>query len=233
MIFVVAEIGVNWDGDFELVNDMMKNAKIAGCNAVKFQSFDELIVKEHPKKELLLKTSISKSNIDEIDKIAKSVKIEWFSTPMYPEAVTLLDPYVDKYKIRNFDGEQLVKNHCSDLVKKVLDTGKEIIVSSYTEPSSCKMYNNNKISWLYVVPKYPCKLYDLDFSKLHKYQGYSNHCPEIIAPVTASILGSKIIEIHITSDKNKNFVDNAVSFDYLELKQVVSLIRKSENIKIN
>ena len=145
MTFVVAEIGVNWNGNFKLVQEMIENAKKAGCNAVKFQSFNESIVKEHPDKELLLKTSISKDNIDEIDGIAKKAGIEWFSTPMYPEAVTLLNPYVSKYKIRNFDGEQLVKNHTSEIIKKVLDTGKEIIISSHIDPSSCKIYNNEKI----------------------------------------------------------------------------------------
>ena len=41
MVFVVAEIGVNWDGDFELAKQMMNMAKKCGCNAVKFQAFDD------------------------------------------------------------------------------------------------------------------------------------------------------------------------------------------------
>ena len=48
MVFVVAEIGVNWDGDFEIAKSMMENARNAGCNAVKFQSFNEDIIKDHP-----------------------------------------------------------------------------------------------------------------------------------------------------------------------------------------
>ncbi len=232
MVFVVAEIGVNWNGDFDLVKEMMKNAKLADCNAVKFQSFDKSIVKEHKKKDMLLKTSISKNNIEEINRIAKSVGIEWFCTPMYSAAVELLEPYVNRYKIRNFDAKEFVKNQISELVQKILDTNKKIIVSSHVKPSTCKMYNHEKISWLYVVPKYPCQLSDLDFSLLNEFDGYSNHCPNIIAPLSAVILGAKIIEVHITSDKNKNFVDNVVSFDYSELKQLVGFIRESESIKI-
>ena len=57
MVFVVAEIGVNWDGNFETAKNMMKNAKSSGCNAVKFQSFDEEIIKNHPQKSRLIKSA--------------------------------------------------------------------------------------------------------------------------------------------------------------------------------
>ena len=47
MVFLVAELGVNWNGDFELVQKMMLNAKTLGCNSVKFQVFDEIILGNH------------------------------------------------------------------------------------------------------------------------------------------------------------------------------------------
>lgn len=233
MVFVVAEIGVNWNGDFELIKEMMREAKHAGSNAVKFQAFEESAVKDHPQQSMLMKTSISEKNIDEINNISKSVGIEWFCTPMYVGAVDMLEPYVKKFKIRNFDSAPLVNNQKSELVEKILSTDKEIIVSSQQIPTSSDQYKNEKISWLYVVPKYPCMLSDLDFSILKHFDGYSNHCPEIIAPLSASILGAKIIEFHITSDKNNNFIDNPVSFDYSEMKKLVKMIRSSECIKIN
>ena len=92
-------------------------------------------------------------------------------------------------------------------------------------------YNNSKIKWLYCVPKYPCSLEELDFSELDKFDGFSNHCPQLMAPLSAAILGTEIIEIHITSDKTKKFIDNNVSFDYNELTEVIRLIRLSEKIK--
>ena len=66
MTFIVAEIGINWDGDFELAKEMMMQSKKAGCDAVKFQAFSEEIVKEHPEKNRLIKASISKENIETI-----------------------------------------------------------------------------------------------------------------------------------------------------------------------
>jgi len=227
--FIVAEIGVNWDGDYKLAKKMMNFAKKSGCNAVKFQAFDEKILRNHSQKERLLKTSISKKNIKKIDHIAKSIGIEWFCTPMYPEAVEMLEPYVKRYKIRFGDSKTIFRTGKSDIFEKILKTKKEIIISSKNPPTQ-KM-KNKKIKWLYVVPKYPCNLSDINFKDLYKFDGYSNHCPNIVAPLTASILGAEIIEIHITLDKSKDFIDNNVSFNPDELTELVKLIRLSEKIK--
>lgn len=231
MSFIIAEIGVNWDGDLSLAEDMMIHAKKYGCDAVKFQSFNKSIIGNHPEYERLIKTSISESNVKKINELSEIIGIEWFCTPMYVEAVDFLDPYVKRFKIREFDGRQLLENKTTDLFEKILATGKEIIISSQHSLENSKFYNHPKIKWLYCVPKYPCSLEDLDFSELGKFDGFSNHCPQIIAPLSAAILGAEIIEMHITSSKTKNFVDNNVSFDYDELKEVVRLIRLSEKIK--
>jgi len=231
MIFLVAEIGVNWDGDFKLVREMMENAKKTGFNAVKFQAYNKEIIKDHPEVNRLIKCAISTENIDEINNIAKSVGIEWFCTPMYPEAVKLLEPYVKRYKIRVSDGRTLLKNGSSELFDLILETKKDVIVSVEQNPSTSKYFNRPQIKWLYCVSKYPCDLNDLDFSEINFFDGFSNHCPQIIAPLSAAILGTKIIEIHVTSDKSKKFVDNPVSFDYSDQKKLVKLIRDSEKIK--
>lgn len=231
MSFIVAEIGVNWDGNFTLLEEMMIHAKNSGCDAVKFQSFNKSIIGNHPEYERLIKTSISESNVKKINELSQSVEIEWFCTPMYVEAVDFLDPYVKRFKIREFDGRQLLENKTTDLVEKVLGTGKEVIISSKHSLENSRFYNHPKIKWLYCVPKYPCSLEEIDFSELGKFDGFSNHCPQIVAPLSAAILGAEIIEMHITSSKTKNFVDNNVSFDYDELEEIVRLIRLSEKIK--
>ena len=230
-VFIVAEIGVNWNGDFNLAEQMMNVAKKAGCNAVKFQAFNENLISTHPEKERLLKTSISKDNIKKIDNISKKIGIEWFCTPMYPEALEFLEPYVNRYKIRVFDGKPLFENKSSELLEQITKTGKDIIISCENPPNQTKLYQNQKVRWMYCVPKYPCSLKDLDFSKINEFDGFSNHCPDIIAPLTSVILGAKIVEIHITLDRSKDFIDNPVSFEPSELFDLVKLIRKSEEIK--
>lgn len=228
---IIAEIGVNWDGDFNLLKEMMTEAKSAGCDYVKLQAFTKDMTKEHPESERLAKTSVSKENIQKIDQLANEVCIEWFCTPMFPEAVDFLDPYVKRFKIRELDGRPLLENKTTPLFEKLKKTNKEIIISTVKVPSDIKYHGLKNLKWLYCVPKYPCDLKDFDFTEIKKFDGFSNHSNEIIVPITAAVLGANILEIHITSDKNKNFFDNNVSFDYSELKEIVRMIRLAEKIK--
>jgi N,N'-diacetyllegionaminate synthase len=227
---IIAEIGVNWDGDFGIAEKLVKGAKNAGCNLVKFQSFNKEIVEKHPEWKRLMKSTISEENIEEITKICNKNQIEFLCTPMYTNAVDLLNPYVKRFKIREFDGRDILNGENFKLFQKIQKTNKEIIISTNTNPKKMKKIFNN-IKWLYCVPKYPCKLEEIDFSELENFDGYSNHCPNIIAPLTASILGAEIIEVHITLDRTGNFIDNHVSFDLDELVNLVSQIKDAEMIQ--
>jgi N,N'-diacetyllegionaminate synthase len=231
MVSIIAEIGINWDGDFELVSKMIKKSKLAGCDLVKFQSFNEKIVENHPEKKRLMNSSITSENIEKIDKISKDIGIEWFCTPMYPEAVELIDPYVNRFKIREKDARNLQENEINPILKEVLKKNKEIMISSEKFPEKSKLVKNKKIRWLYCVPKYPCMIEEVDFKNIKKFDGYSNHCSESIIPITAITLGSDILEIHVTSDKSKKFIDNPVSFDFTELTKLIKQIRMLEKIK--
>jgi sialic acid synthase SpsE len=231
MTTIIAEIGVNWDGNFNLVKEIMSRVKEAGCDAVKFQAFDEKIVQSHPQKNRLLKSSISKNNIETIHELAKKIGIEWFCTPMYVGAIDLLEPYVSRYKIREVDGRSFLEGKSSELIDLLLKTGKDVIVSTQQSPKNNKLFNEPKIQWLYCVPKYPCDLEDLDFTTFSDFDGYSNHCPHIIAPLTSVVLGGKIVEFHITSNKTMDFIDNNISFDYEQMNVLIKLIRLAERIK--
>ena len=231
MVFITAEIGVNWDGDLDLAEQMMIEAKKANCDAVKFQAFNENIVKDHPEKERLLKTAISKDNIEDIHLLARKIGIEWYCTPMYPEAIDFLDPYVNRFKIRYHDSLDLHQNKTNKIISKVLKCDKETIISSQKSPKELEIYDNPNIKWLYVVPKYPCRLEDLDFRNLKDFDGYSNHCTHLLAPLTAVILGVKMLEIHMTLNKEKDFVDNNVSFDSSNLIELINSIKITKKIQ--
>ena len=231
MVFITAEIGVNWDGDFILIEKMMRDAKNAGCDAVKLQAFYEKIVSENPEKNRLLKSSISRNNIEQINSISKKIGIEWYCTPMYPDAIDFLDSFVKRYKIRYDDSLPLHENKTTPLISKALETEKQIIVSTQKNPKQLELYNNNNVKWLYVVPKYPCSIDELDFSNLSDFDGFSNHCIHFLAPLSAVILGAKMIEIHVTSNKDKDFIDNPVSFDTNETRKLETLIRYAEKMR--
>ena len=231
MVFITAEIGVNWEGDFILLEKMMRDAKNAGCDAIKLQAFDEKIVSEHPKKSRLLKSSVSRDNIEQINSISKKMNIEWYCTPMYPDAIDFLDSFVKRYKIRYSDSLPLHENKTTSLISKALETEKQIIVSTQRSPKQLELCNNNNVKWLYVVPKYPCSINELDFSNFSDFDGFSNHCVHFLAPLSAVMLGAKMIEIHVTSNKDKDFIDNPVSFDTNETRKLVTLIRYAEKMR--
>tara|TARA_B100000029_G_C17442667_1_gene912055 strand:- start:198 stop:893 length:696 start_codon:yes stop_codon:yes gene_type:complete len=226
MVFLIAELGVNWDGDFDLAKKMMSNAKTLGFNAVKFQAFNEDTLGNHTHLDRLMKSAITEKNVQQIDKIANDIGIEWFCTPMYPEAVSFLNPFVTRFKIREIDGRILLRNQKTPLIEAIINTEKEIFVSSETSPESCKYYHNPNIKWLYCIPKYPCSLDEINFKEISKFHGFSNHCPEITALLTAVNSGIDIIEVHVTEDKTKEYFDNNVSFDFSELKILIAEIKK-------
>ena len=87
-------------------------------------------------------------------------------------------------------------------------------------------YNNPKLIWLYGIPKYPCEITELNFKKLDKFDGYSNHCQDPLAIYVARSLGAKYFEIHVTMDKSKDYIDNVVSFDFNETKLIIENIKK-------
>ena len=225
MVFVVAEIGVNWDGDFELVKQMMNESKTLQLSAVKFQAFTFDMTKNHPESKRLMNSSITKENVEKINDISQEIGIDWFCTPMYPEAVDFLDPFVSRYKIREFDGREIIQSNKTDLFQTVYKKHKDIFISSETIPLDCSLHNDPQIKWLYCVPKYPCSLGEIDFSLLKYFDGFSNHCSLIEAPIHALREGIEILEIHITSDKTKDFIDNNVSFDYDEIKEIMKVAK--------
>ncbi len=229
-MFLIGEIGINWDGSFEILEEMMKNCKKNECSAIKLQAFSENLVKKHPENKRLMKSSVSPDNIEKINDIANKIGIEWFCTPMYNEAVDFLEPFVKRYKIREYDGRSVLQNKNSELIDSILKTEKEIIVSVNESPINSSYYNNPKIKWLYCVPKYPAEISEHNFNNFADFNGLSNHCTHFLVPLMASILNAEILEIHVTLDKTKNFIDNNVSYDFKELEQLVNLIKLSSKM---
>ena len=224
MTEIIAEIGINWDGNFDLLNEMMAKSKEAGCNLVKLQAFERATTNNHPQTERLLKSAVTNKNIEKINDLAKSNNIEWFCTPMYPDAVKLLEPYLNQFKIREIDARELANGKSSEMIDLIIETKKPIIASSEHIPKRNDSIKS-RIRWLYCVPKYPCDYKEIDFEKMKKFNGFSNHCPEIDAPINAAKNGAEVIEVHITSNKEDDFIDNNVSFDYNQLSELIFQIR--------
>ena len=146
--------------------------------------------------------------------------------------------YTHNIKAPDLPISQRIITNKNDLFVFVRERLGHLIISQSGEkygPYLVPITNQNKdtaqIPIINNIEKQQYSKEDLDFTAIKDFDGYSNHCPHFLAPLTAVSLGAKIIEVHITSDKSKDFIDNSVSFDYKELNELVGLIRLSQRIR--
>ena len=239
MVFIVAECGVNWDGDWEYAKEMISQAKKVGADAVKFQTFLPEHVEGHPEAPRLLSSSLFYDTAKPLKAYAEDeVGIEFFVTPFYEKAIDWLETLgVNRYKIREKDARIMTEQpgYVPPLVEKALATGKELFISVQRKPIDNWLFWHPQIKWLYCLPLYPPRLEEIEFWHCRSMDGYSNHYPHIIAPLTAAILGAKIIEVHVTLSHNMDVPDKAVSLDFAELNQLVEYVRmvEKENLELS
>src|SRR3989344_722621 len=168
--FIVAEAGVNHNGDLNTAKKMIDAAADAGVDAVKFQTLtaDGLYVKnaghfttewgeKHDIYEVWKKTEVPSFWIPELASYCKSKGVIFFSSVFDEETVDLLNPYVDVFKVASSETTHI------PLLKKIAKTGKPIIFSIggadleevKEAVETVREEGNNNISILYCVPKYP------------------------------------------------------------------------------
>jgi len=216
MIFVTAEIGANWLGDYELLEFLVIACKKANINAIKLQSLTPEIISRHPELTYYESASVSPDNIEEIDKICKTHNLEWYCTPTHPDHIEFLDPYVNRFKIREKD------NQNKELCDKVFATGKRVIISSQ-KPLK---YNDERIKNLYCIPRYPTQFEEHNFNLMQKLDGFSNHCLNPLVMLKAVMLGAKYLEFHLTPTKDIFTLDNHVSYtieQFIEVNRWISV----------
>ena len=214
MVEIIAEVGVNWDGKYRYLEFLVRRAKEIGCDAVKFQAFGKEHWKNYPQFPNLKNCAVTEDNIDLIDEVCTDNNIEWFCTPTYKDCIEWLNPYVKRYKVRFKD------QHNEGLIDGIIDTHKPIIISTQNPA-----HYNSRYKTLYGIPDYPTNFKDIEFDRIPQFDGYSNHCPDKKAPILAAFIGAQIIEIHVTPNKIYPFIDNPVSFDMVQMEDIVCLIK--------
>jgi len=214
LTFIAAELGANWGGNVVILDRMIRRAKLAGCNAVKFQALSRELLARHTEWDWYHHASVTPDNIETIDRICKTHKIEWFCTPTYPDAVGFVDPYVKRWKIRHAD------NECRDIINQCDKTGKEIIVS-VDRPKQWSTH----IKQIYCIPKYPTDFGEINFDMIKRLPGWSNHCLNPMACLKAVRKGAEYIEFHLSDDLAEFAIDNKVAFSYSVMDELVRWIR--------
>lgn len=253
-VYIIAEAGVNHNGDINIAKKLIEKASEAGCDCIKFQTFNasKLVTKEAPKAEYQIKNT--KSNDSQYDMLKKlelkyddflelkeycaKFNIEFLSTPFDEEAVELLEKLnVNKYKVSSGD----ITN--KSLLKFIAKKGKQVIISTgmatLGEVENAVQWieeeGNNNIVVLHCTSNYPTPYEEVNMRAMETLKqsfqfpvGYSDHTQGIEIPLLAVSLGATLIEKHFTLDNCMEGPDHKASLEPEELGMMVKQIRNIE-----
>jgi len=252
-VFIIAEAGVNHNGDFELAKKLIDAAKDSGADAVKFQTFKtENVVTKHAgmaeyqekntgKKETMLemikKLEISYDEFKELKNYCNEKGIMFLSTPHSDDAIDFLDPLMPLYKVAS--GDLTNFPFLEKIAKKdkpiILSTGMATMEEVIEAVNVIKKSGNNQIILLHCTSNYPCDLEDVNLramltlkEKTSLLVGYSDHTIGLYASKLACKLGAVVIERHFTIDKNLPGPDHKASLSPEELKELVIAIKNKD-----
>lgn len=246
--YIIAEIGANHNGNFSKACFLIKSAKKAGCDAVKFQSWDEnLNCSSYYKKnkaELAnyLKYKLDYKKLKKLRKLAKKIQIDFGITPFtikqLKEAIKLKCNFIKiaSMDLNNYPFIEEVSKIKTDLIVSTgFSTKEEIKYAS----NIIKKRNKKNVIFLHCVSLYPPKnekLINLNnmqtIKKITGFEvGFSDHTKWIETPITAAALGAKVIEKHFTFNKNAKGWDHSVSADFEEMKNLVSATKKANKLR--
>ena len=256
--YIIAEIGINHQGDIDIAKKLIDIAAAAGCDAVKFQKRNpDVCVPEEQKNkprvwqgeemtylEYKYKVEFGKKEYDEIDSYCKVKNIDWSASPWDMDSLEFLSNYdIPFIKIPS----AMLTN--DELLTACIETGKKVIfsVGMSTEKeiqdavdclrSAKEVFGNkNKIGLLHCNSTYPAPVDELNLSAIktlrNKYSdftiGYSGHEYTLGTTVASVLLGAEIIERHITLDRNMEGSDHSASVTPWGLFKMVNGIRELE-----
>lgn len=231
-IIVISEIGVNHSGDMGKLEKMIYTSRDAGVDGIKLQYYDvkDLDVSERLKKALL-ETQLTIDQIKEAKEITEKCGLKFLCTPMvrFEMAEDLAKIGLKWVKIREKD------SYDYDFIKNCLFLFDRLYISTVRRPiGDMFLFYHPKIKWVYTIPKYPASFSDIDLSSIGSWDGYSNHVPSIVAPLSTCVIAKQhekpewYLEVHFTLDHKLNDIDDDVSLDIDELTRLVELVRELE-----
>ena len=253
MTFITAEIGINHNGDLKIAKKLIKIAKDAGCDAVKFQkrTVEKVYSKDmldSPRDSPWGSTQRDQKNgleltlkqYELIDKYCKKLKIPWFASCWDIESQFELRKFKTKYnKIASamLTHEKLLKTVAEDKKYTFISTG----MSTLSEISKAvSIFRKHKCNFelMHSHSAYPMSIEEANLKVINTLQkkfncivGYSGHeTASYLLCVTAVLLGASSIERHITLDRSMYGSDQAASLEPNGLERMVRDIRSVSHI---
>jgi len=249
-IFIIAEIGINHNGDIKICKELIDIAKDAGCDAVKFQKRDIDIVytKEFlnsprdslwgtTQRDQKLGLEFSENDYDEIDTYCSKKNINWFASAWDLNSQDFLRKYNTKYN--KIASAMIVYD---DLLNKVASEGKHTFISTgmstYEDiENAIQIFKKHQCSFelMHTVSTYPMKDEDANLKMIktlrEKYGcnvGYSGHEVGLAVSYAAAAIGITSLERHITLDRAMYGSDQSASIEPNGLRMLVGSVRKIE-----
>jgi len=254
-VFIIAEAGVNHNGDIQLAGKMIEAAAEAGADAVKFQSFraERLVTSEAEKAnyqkkntgndretqyEMLKKLELNEIQHRELMEHCQRKNILFLSTPFDLESAALLGKIgVQAYKISSGDltNIPLIEAVASCRRPVIISTGMGGLGEVEAAVAAAKRMKNEELILLHCTTSYPAAYREVNLRAMltlkEAFQlpvGYSDHTPGLEIPAAAAALGARVIEKHFTFDKDLPGPDHRISLAPDELKDMVRYIRNVE-----
>lgn len=236
-VFLIAEAGLNHDGNIEQAKTLVSEAKSAGADMIKFQVFqaDELCSRASKSYELFSSLELSEEAWREIAQYAKQNEIEFSASIFGRYSADLLESIgCNCFKIASGDLTYV------QLLKHVAKKGKPIILStgmSYMDEveraiNIIRGEGNDRIALLHCVSNYPADINDTNLRAINTMKdatnlpiGFSDHSVGSLIPVVAVAMGAAIIEKHFTLDRNLPGPDHKLSMPPADFRDMVDKIR--------
>lgn len=252
--YIIAEAGVNHNGSLRLAKQMVQEAKKAGADAVKFQTFQagNLVTKyaekaKYQKKsadfpesqyQMLRSLELVYDDFLEIKALCDSENIEFLSTPFDLESIELLEAVgLTRYKIPSgaITDYPYLKRIAETHKPVILSTGMSAIDEIEDALLILQTYGTTAVTLLHCNTQYPTPAADVNLTamctlreKFHVDTGYSDHTLGMEVAIAAVAMGAKVIEKHFTLDKSMKGPDHKASMDVNELTAMIAAIRNVE-----
>lgn len=240
--YLIAEIGINHNGDLDIAKKLIQNSKIAGFDAVKFQKREINLVysqkqldtpRESPWGNTTLQQKqgleFNHEQYDFIDKFCKEINIDWFASAWEVKSLEFLKKY--NLKFNKIASAMIVDtNFLNEVAKEKKHTFISTGMSTKKNISDAvKIFRDNNCSFelMHCVSTYPMKPEDANLLTINELKkefncdvGYSGHENGVLISLIAATMGITSLERHITLDRTMYGSDQSAS---LEMQGMVSL----------
>ncbi len=251
---IIAEVGVNHNGNLEIAKKLVDMAYEAGADIVKFQTanLNSLVTKNAPMAEyqkenmqvslsqvdMLKKLLLSYDDFKELSKYCQKIGIQFLSTPFDIESIEFL--YNMGCKIWKIPSGEITNLPYLERIAKthqpvILSTGMSTIEEIRAAIDVLKNNSSGAITLLHCTTAYPAPYDDINLRAMQTLRdefncevGYSDHTMGYEIAIAAVALGANVIEKHFTLDRNMIGPDHKASLEPEELKRMIFAIRHVE-----